>query len=60
MPLACKHRKERMKLRAEELGGRYLADANEMSEQGKTKKAQKLYEKGQYWLDRYNKLAGNN
>lgn len=53
-------RKQRMMLRAEELGSRYLANANEAAEQGKTKKAEKLYEKSQFWLDRYNQLAGNN
>jgi len=48
-------------IRAEELCGRYLADFNELNERGlgKTPKAQKLLEKGQFWRDRYNKLAGN-
>ena len=45
---------------ADERGGRYLADANEAAEKGDHKKAEKLYEKGQYWLDRVNKLLGNN
>jgi hypothetical protein len=45
---------------AEQLGNRYLADANEAAEKGKTEKAEKLYEKGQYWLDRLNKLQGWN
>lgn len=40
-------------------GGKYLADANEAAERGDHKKAEKLYEKGQYWLDRVNKLLGN-
>lgn len=44
---------------ADERGGRYLADANEAAEAGKKDKAEKLYEKGQYWLDRSNKLRGN-
>lgn len=44
---------------AEVRGGRYLADANEAAERGDKVKAEKLYDKAQYWLDRYNKLAGN-
>lgn len=40
-------------------GGKYLADANEAAERGDHEKAEKLYEKGQYWLDRVNKLLGN-
>lgn len=51
--------KERI-LEADERGNRYLADANEAAERGDTAKAEKLYAKGQYWLDRYNKLVGNN
>jgi hypothetical protein len=40
---------------------KYLGDFNELDECGKgqTKKAERLYEKGQHWLDRYNKLTGN-
>ncbi len=46
--------------RADELGSRYLADFNELDERGlgNTPKAWKLLEKGQYWLDRSNKLRG--
>ena len=44
---------------ADERGSMYLADANEAAERGDHVKAEKLYAKGQYWLDRYNKLAGN-
>jgi hypothetical protein len=44
---------------ADDRGGRYLADANEAAERGDTAKAEKLYEKGQYWLDLSNKLRGN-
>jgi hypothetical protein len=40
-------------------GGKYLADANDAAERGDYEKAEKLYEKGQYWLDRVNKLLGN-
>lgn len=44
---------------AEVLGSRYLADANQAAEHGYHAKAEKLYDKSQFWLDRYNKLAGN-
>ncbi|WP_315921437.1 hypothetical protein [Mesorhizobium sp. SP-1A] len=44
---------------ADARGGRYLADANEAAERGDHEKAEKLYEKGQFWLDRVNKLLGN-
>jgi hypothetical protein len=50
--------KDRM-IEAEDRGSRYLADANEAAERGEKAKAEKLYAKGQYWLDQYNKLAGN-
>lgn len=46
-------------IEADTRGSRYLADANEAAENGNQAKANKLYEKGQFWLDRYNKLAGN-
>ena len=46
-------------LDAEERAGKWLADANEMAERGQHEKAERLYEKAQFWLDRYNKLAGN-
>lgn len=44
---------------ADDRGGRYLADANEALERGDKAKAEKLYEKVQYWLDLSNKLRGN-
>ncbi len=44
---------------ADARGGKYLADANEAAERGNHEKAEKLYEKGQFWLDRSNKLRGN-
>lgn len=47
-------------IEADERGSRYLADANEAAEKGQHGKAEKLYAKGQYWLDRLNKLLGNN
>jgi hypothetical protein len=43
---------------AEELGNRHLADANEAAERGKLVKAERLYQKSQYWLDRANELRG--
>lgn len=46
-------------LEAEERGNRALADANEAAERGDHEKAATLYAKGQFWLDRYNRLAGN-
>lgn len=43
---------------AEDNGSRHLAAFNEMDEAGKgaTKKAQEHLRKGQFWLDRANKL----
>jgi hypothetical protein len=46
-------------IEADERGGRLLADANEAAERGNHTKAEKLYERGQYWLDRSNELRGN-
>ena len=46
-------------IEAEVRGSNYLADGNEAAERGQHAKAERLYEKSQYWLDRYNKLAGN-
>jgi len=43
---------------ADEKGSRWLAAANEALESGKIDKAEKLFSKGQYWLDRSNKLRG--
>lgn len=47
---------------AEAFASRYLADFNELDEAGKgnSKKAQELCRKGQFWLDRANKLRGWN
>jgi len=36
----------------------WLADGNEARESGDTAKAEKCYAKSQFWLDRYNLLAG--
>lgn len=46
---------------ADERGSRCLAQFNELDEAGKgsTPKAERLLERGQFWLDRSNKLRGN-
>lgn len=44
---------------ADERGSYWLAEANEAAERGDKVKAEKLYEKGQFWLDRSNKLRGD-
>lgn len=43
---------------AEVLGSRWLADGNEAAERGNKAKADRCYEKAQFWLDRYNLLTG--
>lgn len=40
-------------------GGYRLALGNEHAEAGRHKQAEECYDKGQYWLDRSNKLRGN-
>ena len=37
----------------------WLAAANELAERGKRVQAETYYDKAQFWLDRYNRLAGN-
>lgn len=49
--------KERM-IDAEVRGSKWLADGNEAAERGEKTKAEECYEKSQFWLDRYNLLAG--
>ncbi len=44
---------------ADEMAGRYLGDANELDEAGHRETAKLVYEKAQFWLDRYNLLTGN-
>ena len=44
---------------ADERASRWLADGNEALEIGDTAKAEKCYEKSQFWRDRFNKLSGN-
>lgn len=46
-------------LEANERCSRYMADANEALESGNKEKADKLFEKSQFWRDRYNKLVGD-
>lgn len=46
-------------LDAEERMNRWLADGNEAEERGDLAKAERCFEKSQFWLDRYNRLAGN-
>lgn len=45
-------------LEAETRGSRWLADGNAANEQGNHAKAERCYNKAQYWLDRYNRLTG--
>ena len=45
---------------ADARGSAWLAKANELAEAGKKKQAERCYEKGQFWLDRSNKLRGCN
>lgn len=40
-------------------GNQYLSEVNEAAEAGKHDKAERLYQKGQYWLDVSNRLRGN-
>ena len=46
-------------IEAEERASKWLADGNEAAERGNHAKAERCYEKGQYWLDRLNRLEGN-
>jgi len=44
---------------AEVRGSRWLADGREAEERGDRAKAEECFRKSQFWLDRYNRLAGN-
>lgn len=44
---------------AETRANQYLGDANEAAESGQHEKAEKLYAKSQFWLDRMNLLNGD-
>jgi len=46
-------------IQAEQQASKWLADGNSWEERGNHIKAEKCYDKSQYWVDRYNKLAGN-
>lgn len=46
-------------MEADHYGNAYLGDANQAAEAGQKDKADRLYTKGQFWLDRYNRLVGN-
>ncbi len=50
--------KERI-LDAESRGNSWLADGNAAREAGDMEKAEKCYDKAQYWLDRANLLSGH-
>lgn len=45
-------------LDAEVRCSRWLADGNAAKEAGNMARAERCYQKSQFWLDRYNKLTG--
>lgn len=45
---------------ADARGSSWLAKGNGFVEAGKMEQAQRCYDQGQFWLDRSNKLRGNN
>lgn len=47
------------KVEAEVLCSKWVADGNEAMEKGDWNKAQRCYEKSDFWLDRVNKLDEN-
>ena len=49
---------ERM-IEAEERCSKWLADGNAAEERGDDMKAEKCFNRSQFWRDRYNWLAGN-
>lgn len=42
----------------EEKASKWLADGNEAEERGNLSKAEKCFQKAQYWLDKANKARG--
>ncbi len=44
---------------ADARGSSWLAKANELAVVGKKVQAERCYDKGQFWLNRSNKLRGN-
>jgi hypothetical protein len=59
MRVATKKTVQERAIDAEQRASRYLADANEASESGRMEKAEKLFAKSQYWMDRMNLLSGD-
>jgi hypothetical protein len=57
--LANRPSQEDAKLDAEVRCNTWLADGNAAAEAGNHAKAERCYAKSQFWLDRYNRLAGN-
>lgn len=51
-------KKRQQALTAEQRATHWLAEGNEASEKGNNIKAEKCYDKSQYWWDRYNKITG--
>ncbi|KPW66597.1 Uncharacterized protein ALO78_02342 [Pseudomonas amygdali pv. ciccaronei] len=45
-------------LEAESRAGQWLADGNQAREAGRTVKAERCFQKAQFWLDRANLLSG--
>ncbi len=56
--LLVRTRREILALDAETRSSQWLADGNAAREAGRYEKAQKCYDKSQFWLDRFNKLTG--
>ena len=56
--MARKSLQERI-VEADARGNYWLAEGNAAAERGNQKRADACYAKGQYWLDRYNRLKGN-
>lgn len=53
------HRRRMALIDAEVRGSMWLANGNEAAERGNKKRAEVCYRKAQFWLDKYNRLAGN-
>ncbi|AZG88583.1 hypothetical protein N032_24545 [Pseudomonas syringae pv. pisi str. PP1] len=49
---------EERALEAENRAGQWLADGNQAREAGRTVKAERCFQKAQFWLDRANLLSG--
>ncbi|MCM3583758.1 hypothetical protein M3795_25135 [Ralstonia pickettii] len=45
---------------ADARGNAWLAKGNDFREEGKLEQAERCYDKGQFWMDRSNKLRGCN